>query len=498
MGIKSFFGLLYARYMVKKIHKDAAQSVQNQHKTRKDLISKAKNTQFGKDHYFSAIETYEDFKNQIPLGDYENLRSYIDQVAAGKENILWPGIPLYFAKTSGTTSGIKLIPISKESAPYHVKSAMQGTFCYMVESNSADVLNGKLIFLSGSPILEKKNGIYIGRLSGIVNHLIPSWLKGSQVPSYKTNILEDWEEKVSAIADETIKLDMRLISGIPAWVQMYFEKVLEKTNKKTILEAFPNFSVFVYGGVNFAPYKAKIFSLIGKEIPSIETYPASEGFIAFQDKQNEDGLLLLTNNGIFYEFVPTAEYFNERPTRIALEDVELGVNYALILNTNAGLWGYSIGDTVKFVSKNPYKILVTGRIKHFISAFGEHVISEEVDSAIEKACKLSGAEIFEFHVAPQVQTNNELPYHEWFIEFTKEPSDLQTFIDVLDAEMCAKNIYYKDLIEGNILQKAIIRNVPHGTFISYMKSKGKLGGQNKVPRLMNDRSIADELLGSTH
>src|SRR5690606_10218489 len=210
--------------------------------------------------------------------------------------------------------------------------------------------------------------------------------KGSQVPSYETNIIEDWEEKVSKIADETIPLDMRLISGIPAWVQMYFEKVLEKTKKKTILEVFPNFSIFVYGGVNFAPYKAKLFSLIGKEVPSIETYPASEGFIAYQDTQTEEGLLLLTNHGIFYEFIPTSEYFNENPTRISLKDIELVVNYALILNTNAGLWGYSIGDTVKFVSKDPYRIVVTGRIKHYISAFGEHIISEEVDAAIQKAC----------------------------------------------------------------------------------------------------------------
>lgn len=494
MGVKAFFGLQYAKWKVKNIRKEATRALENQEKIRKELIQKAQSTHFGKDHHFEKIKNYDDFKKHIPIGDYEALRPYVDRVANGEHNVLWPGLPLYFAKTSGTTSGIKLIPITKESAPFHVKSAMEGTFCYLVESNSASVLDGKLIFLSGSPVLEKKNGIYIGRLSGIVNHLVPSWLKGSQVPSYETNIIEDWEEKVSKIADETIPLDMRLISGIPAWVQMYFEKVLEKTQKKTILEVFPNFSIFVYGGVNFAPYKAKLFSLIGKEIPSIETYPASEGFIAYQDTQTEEGLLLLTNHGIFYEFIPTSEYFNENPTRISLKDIELGVNYALILNTNAGLWGYSIGDTVKFVSKNPYRIVVTGRIKHYISAFGEHVISEEVDAAIQKACSETGAELFEYHVAPQVQTQNELPYHEWFIEFSKLPDSMEQFRDILDSEMCKKNIYYKDLIEGNILQKAVIRNVPHGTFINYMKSLGKLGGQNKVPRLMNDRTVADKLM----
>ena len=494
MGIKAIAGLAYARFVVKKIRKDAANAIENQDKIRRELISKSKFTLFGKNHQFEKIESYDDFKQHIPVVDYEGLRPYIDRIAQGETDILWPGLPLYFAKTSGTTSGVKLIPITKESAPYHVKSAMQGTFCYLVESNSASVLDGKLLFLSGSPVLEKKNGIFIGRLSGIVNHLVPSWLKGSQVPSYETNIIEDWEEKVSKIAEETMPLDMRLISGIPAWVQMYFEKLLEKSGKKTILELFPNFGIFVYGGVNFAPYKSKIYSLIGEEIPSIETYPASEGFIAFQDTQTEEGLLLLTNHGIFYEFIPVDEYFSDNPTRVSLHDVELGVNYALILNTNAGLWGYSIGDTVKFVSKDPYRIVVSGRIKHFISAFGEHVISEEVDAAIQEACEKTGAELFEYHVAPQVQTKGELPYHEWIIEFSKMPDSLQNFRDIVDQAMCRKNIYYQDLIKGQILQKAIIKIVPHGTFIAYMKSQGKLGGQNKVPRLMNDRKLADALL----
>lgn len=493
MGIKAFFGLPYAHIVARKIRKDAERAIENQHKIRKNLIDKAKNTAFGKDHNFHSITDYEQFKTHIPVGDYEQLKSYVERIAQGEKDVLWPGKPLYFAKTSGTTSGIKLIPITKESAPFHVKSAMQSTLCFISDMKDASVLDGKLIFLSGSPILEKKNGIYVGRLSGIVNHLVPSWLKGSQVPSYQTNIIEDWQEKINAIAIETKSLDMRLISGIPAWVQMYFEKILEKTKKETILEAFPHFSIFVYGGVNFAPYKAKIFSLIGKEIPSIETYPASEGFIAFQNIQKDPSLLLLTNNGIFYEFIEAQNYYNKNAQRLALEEVEIGVNYALILNTNAGLWGYSIGDTIKFTSKNPYKIVVTGRIKHFISAFGEHVIAEEVDAAITEACKLTGAEIFEYHVAPQVESKNSLPYHEWFIEFSKQPSDLELFRSKLDQEMCNKNVYYKDLIVGEVLQKAIIRSVPHGTFIEYMKQKGKLGGQNKVPRLMNDRSLATDL-----
>lgn len=493
MSLKSALGLMYARFVVKGIRRDARNALRNQENIFRNLIRTARSTEFGKDHRFERIQRYEDFKRHVPVGDYELIKQYIDRAAAGEPNVLWPGKPRFLAKTSGTTSGVKLIPITSASAPYHVRSAMQGVFCYLADTGSADVLNGKLIFLSGSPRLKMMNGILIGRLSGIVNHLVPGWLKRNQVPRWKTNIIEDWEEKVEAIAGETIPLDMRLISGIPAWVQMYFEKVLEKTGKETILEVFPNFSIFVYGGVNFEPYKAKIYSLIGKEIPSIETYPASEGFIAYQDTQDEPGMLLLTNNGIFYEFIPADSYFSEDPERITLKDVELNVNYALILNTNAGLWGYSIGDTVKFVSKDPYRIVVTGRIKHFISAFGEHVISEEVDAAMAHACAQTGAEIFEFHVAPRIQTQNELPYHEWFVEFTKEPADMQQFRDELDAEMRRRNIYYEDLIAGNILQKAVVRALPRNSFIEYMKSKGKLGGQNKVPRLMNDRSIAEEL-----
>jgi len=494
MSLKSALGLLYARFVVRGIRRDARNALKNQEKTFRSLIKTARSTEYGKDHRFERIQTYDDFKRYVPVGDYEAIKQYVDRVAGGEPNVLWPGKPMFLAKTSGTTSGVKLIPITRESAKYHVRSAMQGVFCYLCEINSAEVLNGKLIFLSGSPKLKLVNGIFIGRLSGIVNHLVPGWLKKNQVPSWKTNIMDDWEAKVEAIASETIPLDMRLISGIPAWVQMYFEKVLEKTGKKTILEAFPNFSIFVYGGVNFEPYKAKIYSLIGKEVPSIETYPASEGFIAYQDSQSKPGMLLLTNNGIFYEFIRTETYYSENPERIPLSEVELNVNYALVLNTNAGLWGYSIGDTVKFVSKDPYRIVVSGRIKHFISAFGEHVIAEEVDAALAYACQVTGAEIFEFHVAPRIQTEGELPYHEWLIEFAKEPENMNLFRDELDAEMRRRNIYYEDLIAGNILQKAVIRSLPRNCFIDYMKSKGKLGGQNKVPRLMNDRSVADALL----
>jgi len=332
-------------------------------------------------------------------------------------------------------------------------------------------------------------------LSGIVNHEIPAIIRTNQKPSYAVNCIDDWEEKLERIVDETLSADMRMISGIPPWAQMYFDRIYARTGKK-IKDVFPNFSLFIYGGVNFEPYRAKLIESIGKKIDSIETYPASEGFIAYQDSQVEPGLLLLLNTGIFFEFIPADEYFNEKPARLSIEDVELDKNYALVINSNAGLWGYSIGDTVKFVSKNPYRIVVTGRIKHFISAFGEHVIGEEVEKAMKVTMeKFSSVEIVEFTVAPQVTPNGGLPHHEWIIEFAKAPQDIEAFSLELDEQLRKLNVYYDDLITGNILRTLRIQSVRRNTFIDYMKSLGKLGGQNKVPRLSNDRQIADALSG---
>jgi hypothetical protein len=399
---------------------------------------------------------------------------------------------LYWAKTSGTTSGVKYIPITKESIPYHINSARNALLFYIAETGNSKFVDGKLIFLSGSPEMDKKNGVFTGRLSGIVNHHVPQYLRTNQLPSYPTNCIDDWEEKVSAIVDETLHQNMSLISGIPPWVQMYFDLLMQKSGK-TIGELFPNFSVFVYGGVNFEPYRARIEQSIGRKIDTIETYPASEGFIAYQDTQTEKGLLLLTNNQMFYEFIPVDEFFNENPTRISLKDVELDKNYAIILNTNAGLFGYNIGDTVKFVSLNPYRIVVSGRIKHFISAFGEHVIGEEVEFALMSVAKKHGIEVIEFTVAPQVNPESGLPYHEWFVEFANEPANMEQFAAEVDQAMQLKNIYYKDLIDGSILRPLVLRSLSKNAFIDLMRSMGKLGGQNKVPRLSNDRKLADLL-----
>ncbi len=494
MGIKSLLAKPFAKIIAKQVKNDALNALRDQQRWFSYLMKQVAQTQFGKDHQLTANTTYAEFKQRVAVNDYEGLKPYFDKMVSGKSDVCWPGKPIYFAKTSGTTSGVKYIPITKESIPFHINSARNALLCYIAETGNANFVDGKLIFLSGSPTLDTKNGIYTGRLSGIVNHHVPAYLRKNQMPSYDTNCIEDWEQKVDAIVEETFDKDMTLISGIPPWVQMYFDRLSEKAEGKAIKDIFPNFNLFVYGGVNFEPYRAKIEQSIGKKIDTIETYPASEGFFAYQDSQTEKGLLLLTNNGMFYEFIPVDEFFNENPTRVSLADVELNKNYALILNTNAGLFGYNIGDTIKFISKDPYRILVTGRIKHYISAFGEHVIGEEVEYALLSTAKKYGIEITEFTVAPQVTPHHGgLPYHEWFIEFEQAPADLEAFALEVDAALQYKNIYYKDLIDGNILRPLVITPLAKNAFINYMKSEGKLGGQNKVPRLSNDRKIADKL-----
>ncbi|MBK8515030.1 MAG: GH3 auxin-responsive promoter family protein [Saprospiraceae bacterium] len=494
MGLKSFIILKVAGLVASDIHRWKKKAVSDQLNVMNHLISRARTTVFGIDHNFGNIYSYEDFKRNIPVRDYEELRQYIDMVTSGKPDILWPGKPKYFAKTSGTTSGVKYIPISRESMPNHINTARNAMLNYFHRRGNADVFGGKLIFLSGSPVLDEKGGVPTGRLSGIVNHEVPAWVKSNQLPSYETNCIDDWEIKLEHITKETMDRDMRLISGIPPWVQMYFERILEVTGKKTVLEIFPNFSLFMYGGVNFEPYRTKLEELIGRRIDSMETYPASEGFIAFQDEINDSGLLLNTNSGIFFEFVQVEDAFEKNPERCMLSDVQLNKDYLLIINNNAGLWGYNIGDVVRFVSINPYKIIVTGRVKHYISAFGEHVIGKEVEEAILTIANKQNVSIVEFTVAPQVNPpDGSQPYHEWFVEFYRPPADLDKFALSVDAEMCKQNIYYQDLISGNILQPLKIRAMKKDSFRNYMKTQGKLGGQNKVPRLSNDRKIAEDL-----
>lgn len=467
-------------------------AVQDQQTIFNQLIKTAAKTEFGKEHQFEDIKTYKDFVQQVPIRDYEQFKPYIERIKQGKHNVLWKGQPIYFAKTSGTTSGVKYIPISKDSIDNHINSARNALLCYMAETGNTKFADGKLIFLSGSPELERIGGVPTGRLSGIVNHHVPKYLRANQLPSYETNCIEEWEEKLDKIVEETMQQNMTLIGGIPPWMQMYFDRLQEKSGKK-IGELFPEFSVMVQGGVNFEPYKAKLMESIGRKVDTIELFPASEGFFAFQDSQSAEGLLLNTNSGIFFEFVPAAEIFNEHPTRLSLKDVKVGENYALIISNNAGLWSYNIGDTVKFVSTDPYRLIVSGRTKHYISAFGEHVIVEEVEASLLKAAEEENIQITEFTVAPMITQDKGKSYHQWFVEFENTPEDMAAFARKIDDNLRLKNVYYDDLISGNILQRLQIAPVKKHGFIDYMKSIGKLGGQNKVPRLSNDRKIADEL-----
>ena len=492
MSIKSIAAKIFAKKIHKKTLKWASKPVETQQKVFEDLILLAKNTQFGKDHKFDEIKTFQDFAKQVPIRDYEELKPYVDKVVKGEADVLWKGKPLYFAKTSGTTSGAKYIPLTKESMPFHILAARNAILSYIHETGNAHFVDGKMIFLQGSPILEEKNGIKLGRLSGIVAHFVPRYLQKNRMPSWETNCIEDWETKVDAIVEETINENMSVISGIPSWVQMYFEKLQEKA-KKPVGELFKNFNLFIYGGVNFEPYRAKFENLIGRKVDSIELFPASEGFFAYQDSQNEKGMLLLLNAGIFYEFIKSEEFFTDNPKRYTIGEVELNVNYVLIISTNAGLWAYNIGDTIQFTSLQPYRVIVSGRIKHYISAFGEHVIGKEVEHALKEAMENSDIRVNEFTVAPQIAPEIGLPYHEWFIEFENEPNNLDEFALTIDAAMRKQNVYYDDLIVGKVLRTLVITKVSKNRFQEYMKSIGKLGGQNKLPRLSNDRKIADQL-----
>ncbi len=493
MSLKSLAAKIFAKVVARKTAKWVENPIETQEKVFASLIGQAKDTVFGKDHNFSQIQSHADFVKHVPIRDYEEGKAYIERVIAGESNIVWPGKPTYFAKTSGTTSGAKFIPITKESIKHQVEASRNAILTYIHETGRADFVDGKMIFLQGSPVMKEQNGIKIGRLSGISAHYVPNYLQKNRLPSWETNCLEDWDTKVSEIVKETAQEDMTVIAGIPSWVQTYFEKLNATTGKK-VGELFKNFELFIYGGVNYEPYRAKFENLIGRRVASIELFPASEGFFAYQNSQTEKGMLLLLNSGIFYEFVKSDEFFEENPKRLTIKDVEIGVNYVMIISTNAGLWAYNLGDTVQFISLKPYKIIVSGRIKHFISAFGEHVIGKEVEEAMRQAIEATDARINEFTVAPQINpSGEELPYHEWLIEFEQLPTDLEKFNQILDTSLQKQNTYYFDLIKGKILQRLKITQIKKDGFQEYMKSIGKLGGQNKVQRLSNDRKVAEGL-----
>ena len=490
--LASFILKIIAKIAKRKIYGWANNPIKTQKSQLKFILEKAKNTKFGIDHNFSKISGYKDFKSRVPIRDYEDLKEYIELIKLGAANILWPGKPIYFAVTSGTTSGAKYIPITKQSIKNHLSGPKNALLLYIAETGKTKFIEGKYIFIQGSPLLTKTSGILTGRLSGISAHHVPFYMKKNMLPKWETNIINNWEEKVDNIVKETIEEDMTIISGIPSWIQMYFEKIVEKTNKK-LSAVFPNFNLLVYGGVSFNPYKKRFNNLIGKEIDSIELFPASEGFFAFQDKQNHNDLLLILNSGIFYEFIEEEDFQKNEHKRISLSQVEKNKNYVMIISTSAGLWGYNTGDTVKFTNLKPYKIIVTGRINQSLSAFGEHVILKEVELSVEKAVYKTGLMVKEFTVAPKFKSKISPARHEWFIEFENSLVDTKVFAKELDIELRNQNKYYRDLVEGKIIAKPEIRKIVKDGFKKYMKSVGKLGGQNKIPKISSNRKIVDQL-----
>lgn len=491
MSVKTWVARLWAKYRVKQIRKASFHAIEVQDKLFRYLVEVGKTTRFGKEHRFEKIQTSQAFQASVPVRDYEAFKPYFDEVQAGKPNITWKGKPLYLAKTSGTTSGTKYIPLSEEMMGYQVQGARDALLCYIFNSQKPDFLDGKMMFLSGSPQLDKNSaGLWVGRLSGISNHFVPAYLRTNQVPTFATNCIEDWEQKIAAIFQEVQHQDLRLISGIPPWVQMFFEYAEQQTQKKPI-ELWKNLQVFVQGGVDFKPYKPIFEKTLGKQVDIVEVFPASEGFFAIQDDYHREDLLLMPNYGVWYEFIPLEAYGQADAPRLTLSQVETGVHYAMIISTVAGLWAYDLGDTILFTSLKPYRIKVTGRTKHFISAFGEHVIQSEVNQAVQAACQATDATVNEFHVAPSITEQGSC--HEWFIEFQKFPNDPNQFLQTLDHSLQTQNIYYKDLRTGNILTSPIIHSLPLNTCREYMKSIGKLGGQNKFPRLANHRNVASFL-----
>lgn len=492
MGIRSFLSKPLAAYVSKKIMKQALHANYYQDKILNSIILQALKTEFGVKHNFNKIKSYADFVDQVPVSDYESYRTYIEKIINGSENVLWPGLPLFFAKTSGTTSGVKYIPISKESIHNHIDTARNALLMYIYKTGKSSFTDKKLIFLQGSPELELHGKIKTGRLSGIAAHYVPSYLNENRLPSWKTNCIENWEEKVDKVVEETMNEDMALISGIPSWLRMYFDKLIEKTGK-SVGELFPNFNLLVYGGVNYEPYRTIFNSLIGRNIDTLELFPASEGFFAFQDEFPSQHMLLNINSGIFYEFIPVIPAKQLKPERISLKDVKTGIDYSLIITTNAGLYAYEIGDIVQFTSLKPYRIKVTGRTSRYISAFGEHVIASEIEGAVAQACGKTDSSIIEFTVAPLMNNSSGKPCYEWLIEFAKEPYSYDNFVQLLDDELRKMNIYYNDLRAGNVISVSKIIGLKRGSFDAYLRGKGIFGGQNKVPRLSNDPFINDEI-----
>lgn len=470
-----------------------------QEKLLSGLLEKGKNTEWGKKYGYSSLRGVDDYQRNVPVSSYENLFPYIDRMMKGEQNVLWSSRIDWFSKSSGTTNArSKFIPVSKECLhECHYKGGKDLLAFYFTNFPESGLFSGKGLGIGGTYYENpfRKNSWY-GDISAVIMANLPFWAQYSRTPGLRTALMDEWEAKIEKIARETLRKNVTSISGVPTWTIVLLERILNITGKKNMLEVWPNFEAFYHGAVSFTPYREVFRNFFPDgRVNFIETYNASEGFFSFQDRLKAEDMLLMLDHGIYFEFIPAEEADKEDPKVLQLHEVKEGRNYAVVISTNAGLWRYKIGDTVKFTSLNPYRIRVSGRTKHFINAFGEEVIIENAETAISEASQRTGAIIQEFTAAPIYLDNKNKGGHEWIIEFAQAPSDLTYFIQVLDSKLKEVNSDYEAKRHKDIaLQMPVVHHVPQGTFYKWMKKRGKLGGQNKVPRLSNTREYVDDIL----
>jgi hypothetical protein len=494
--------LFFNQSRIKRIEEYIHAPVEIQLRQFSELISTAKNTEFGKEHGFAGIKNLDQFRRKVPVRNYENLYPYIDRILKGEQNILWPSPISWFAKSSGTTNDrSKFIPVSREALKYcHFRGGLDMLSLYLNKYPDSKILSGRGLVIGGSHQVNQFSNSsaksFYGDLSAVIISNLPLWTQYRKTPVKSVALMNEWEKKIEMMASLTAKDNVTSIFGVPTWTVVLIQKILEKNKAENILEIWPNLEAFFHGAVSFTPYEALFRELIpGDKMHYIETYNASEGFFAIQDQDNSKDLLLMLDYGIFYEFIPAELVDTENPPAVDLSGVKTGVNYAMVISTNGGLWRYKIGDTVKFVSKDPYRLRITGRTKHFINAFGEELIVENAEQGIAEACKSTGAIIGDYTAAPRYLDQEHKGGHEWIIEFKKKPDDLDRFTEILDSTMRRLNSdydakRYKDIA----LEKPLIHQVNEGTFYMWMKKRNKLGGQHKVPRLVNSREYVDDIL----
>ncbi len=495
------FNKLFSWWMKKRIHQIELflkYPIEVQNEWFNGLVQRAVDTEWGERYGYKKIGNQNDFKEAVPIQDYDDLKPYVDRIMNGEQNLLWPSDIKWFAKSSGTTSNrSKFIPVSKEALEEcHYKGGKDMLSIYCNYNEDAGVFSGKTLMMGGSSqTIDPDNNTYHGDLSSIIMKNLPIWAEIMRTPDRETALMKDFEAKLERMAEICSKENVTSISGVPSWNLVLLNKILERTGKKDIKEIWPNLEVFFHGGVAFTPYKPQFEDIISGKMNYLETYNASEGFFGIEDPNHPTEMILMLDYGIYYEFVPMSDWNEEQPKTLGLEDVELDTNYAIIISTNAGLWRYKVGDTIQFTSLNPFRFKISGRTKHFMNAFGEEVIIDNAEHALEHACNKTGAIIEEYTAAPIYLTNQKAGKHQWLIEFRRKPDNMEEFSKELDSYLRKINSDYDAKREGNMaLEFPLVQEMPSGTFFKWMKSRNKLGGQNKVPRLSNSREYLEEIL----